>query len=74
VSLFIAESDGDAGQDGFVQRMQRVLRCRKREVPALVMCNSNRHLTFLGGNRVKYVLEFENLSSCTEVLFVDILL
>jgi hypothetical protein len=59
VSLIIVESDRDAGQDGFVQRIRRVLRCRKRGVPALVMYNPNGHLTFLGGNRVKYALEFE---------------
>jgi len=49
----------DAGQDGFVQRMRRELRCRKRGVPGLVMYDSNGHLTFLGGNRVRYTLGFE---------------
>ena len=53
------ESGKNGGQDEFVQRMRRVLRCRKQGVPVLVMYNSNLHLTCLDGNRVKYALKSE---------------
>ena len=72
MSLIIDEPDERGGQDEFVQGMRRALCCRKQGVLVLVMNNSNVHLTFLCGNRVKMYPQIRICAYATEVLFVDI--